>query len=161
MLSSRDTVTLTGLWARLHCHLISRYSFHFGLGAISWSSKKQIIITLSSTEVEYMAKTYAAKEGIWLKTFVKEMNGKAIRPLTIMGDNQGAIALAKDNRFHARTKHIDLQYHFIREAVKKGKVKMEYIPTKDNVANIFMKALPKPKFKQFVGMLGLAIMKES
>ena len=129
-------------------HLISRYLFHFGLGVISWSSKKQNIITLSSTEAEYVAKTHAAKEGIWLKTFVKEMNGKMISPLTIMGDNQGV-------------KHINLRYHFIREAAEDGKVKMEYIPTEDNVADIFMKALPKPKFRQFVGMLGLAIMKES
>ena len=69
--------------------------------------------------------------------------------------------LAKDNKFYARAKHINLQYHFIREAVEDGKVKMDYIPTKDNVADIFMKALTKPKFKQFVGMLGLAMMKES
>ena len=148
-------------WAsQPHHHSISGYLFHFGLGAISWSSRKQNIITLSSTEAEYVAKTHAAKEGIWLKTFVKGMNSKAIGPLTIMGNNQGAIALAKDDKFYARTKHINLRYHFIREVVEEGKVKMEYILTKDNVTNIFTKALPKPKFKQFVGMLGLAIMKE-
>ena len=135
-------------WAsQPHQHSISRYSFHFGLGAISWSSKRQNIITLSSTEAEYVAKTHAAKEGIWLKTFAKEMDSKMIRLLTIMGDNQGAIALAKDNKFHARTKHINLQHHFIREAVKDGKVKMEYILIEDNVTDIFTKAFPKPKFK--------------
>ena len=142
-------------WAsQLHCHSITRYLFHFGLGVISWSSKKQNIITLSSTEVEYIAKTHAAKEETWLETLVKEMNSKAIGPLTIMGNNQSAIALAKDDKFYARTKHINLQYHFIREVVEEGKVKMEYILTKDNVTNIFTKALPKPEFKQFVGMLG-------
>jgi hypothetical protein len=72
-----------------------------------------------------------------------------------MGDNQGAIALAKDNKFHARTKHIDLRYHFIREAVDDGKITMKYVPTADNVADIFTKALGKPKFKQFVGLLGM------
>ena len=55
-------------------------------------------------------------------------------------------------------KHIDLRYHFIREAVEDGKVKMEYIPTADNVADIFTKALPKPRFQQFVALLGLAMM---
>ena len=63
-----------------------------------------------------------------------------------MGDNQGAIALVKD-KFHARTKHIDLQYHFICEAVNEGKIAMKYIPMTDNVANIFTKPLGKPKFQ--------------
>ena len=72
-----------------------------------------------------------------------------------MGDNKGAITLAKDNKFHARTKHIDLRYHFIREAVEDGKIAMKYIPTEDNVADIFTKALGKPKFQQFVKLLGL------
>jgi hypothetical protein len=73
-----------------------------------------------------------------------------------MGDNQGAIALAKDNKFHSRTKHIDLWYHFIREAVDNGKIVMKYIPTTDNVADIFTKALAKPKFKHFAELLGLS-----
>ena len=70
------------------------------------------------------------------------------------------IALVKDNKFHARTKHIDLHYHFVCEAVEDGKIKMEYIPTSENVMDIFTKAPPKLKFLEFVGMLGLAIMKE-
>jgi hypothetical protein len=69
-----------------------------------------------------------------------------IRSLTIMADNQRAIALAKDNKFHTITKHINLQYHFICEAVESKKVVMKYIPTSENVANIFIKPLPKPKF---------------
>ena len=77
-----------------------------------------------------------------------------------MADNQGAIALAKDNKFHSRTKHIDLRYHFIREAVEARKIKMKYIPTSENVADIFTKPLARPKFVEFVGMLGLATMKE-
>jgi hypothetical protein len=77
-----------------------------------------------------------------------------------MADNQGAISLTKDNKFHARTKHINLHYHFVCETVKGGWIKMEYIPTSENVADIFTKALLKPKFTQFVGMLGLAMMKE-
>jgi hypothetical protein len=72
-----------------------------------------------------------------------------------MGDNQGAITLAKDNKFHSWTKHIDLRYHFICEAVEDGKVEMKYIPTVENVSNIFTKALAKPKFMQFAGMLVL------
>ena len=110
--------------------------------------------------MEYVVETHAAKKGIWLKTFIKEVVGGDTEPITIMGDNQGAIALSKDNKFHAQTKHIDLRYYFICEAVEKKQVVMKYIPTADNVADIFMKALAKPKYTHFVKLLGLAIMKE-
>ena len=96
-------------WAsQPHRHSISGYCFHYGIGSVSWSSKKQSIVTLSSTESEYVAETHAAKEGIWLGSFVNEITGRDNRPLMIKADNQGAIALAKDNKFHSRTKHIDL-----------------------------------------------------
>ena len=128
-------------WAsQPHCHSISGFSFHYGQGSILWSSKKQGLITLSSTEAEYVAETHASKEGIWLKTFVREITGSPINPVTIKANNQGAIALAKDDKFYARTKHIDLCYHFVREAVEQGKIKMEYIPTSENIVDIFMKA---------------------
>ena len=96
-------------WAsQKHRHLISSFSFHFSVGVISWSSKKQGVVSLSSTEVEYVTQMHAAKEGIWLRSFMKEIQGGEEKPLTISCKNQGAIALAKDNKFHARTKHIDL-----------------------------------------------------
>ena len=97
-------------WAgQKHRHSISGYSYHFGCGAVSWSSKKQLIIALSSTEAEYIAQTHAAKEAFWLRAFVDEIRGPLGLPMSINCDNQGAIALAKDNKFHSRTKHIDLQ----------------------------------------------------
>ena len=70
-------------------------------------------------------------------------------------DNQGAIALAKDNKYHSRTKHIDLWYHFIREAVENGKFLVTYIPTDENLSDIFTKALARLKFEVFVAKLGL------
>jgi len=143
-------------WAgQTHRHSISGYSFHMGVGAVTWSSKKQYIIALSSTEAEYIAQTHAAKELLWLRTFIGEINEKFGNPITLNCDNQGAIALAKDNKFHARTKHIDIRYHFIRESVECGKININYIPTEDNVADIFTKPLAKAKFRQFVVMLGL------
>ena len=103
-------------WAsQPHWHSISDFLFHYGQGSISWSSKKQGSITPSSTEVEYVAETHASKEGIWLKTFMKEITGSPVNPVIIKANNQGA---TKDNKFHARTKHIDLCYHFVREAVE-------------------------------------------
>jgi hypothetical protein len=143
-------------WAsQKHRHSISGYSFHFGMGAVTWSSKKQNIIALLSMEAEYIAQTHAAKKAIWLRSFISEVQGTGEKKLTISCDNQGAIALSKDNKFHSRTKHIDLHYHFICEAVEDGKIKVNYIPTDDNVSDIFTKPLPKPKFQRFVELLGL------
>ena len=75
--------------------------------------------------------------------------------MNINCDNQGVIALAKDNQYHARTKHIDLWYHFIREAVEDGKISVSYIHTDKNLSDIFTKALARPKFEGFVAKLGL------
>ena len=93
-----------------------------GARAISWSSKKQHIVVLSSTEAEYITQTHAAKEALWLHSFLQELRSTPDDPLILNCDNQGAIALAKDNKFHAHTKHIDVRYHFIREVVEDGKV---------------------------------------
>ena len=114
-----------------------------GNGAVSWSSKKQYITALSSTEVEYIVLTHAAKEALWLHTFLSELRGAPNGPMTINCDNQGAIALSKDNKFHAITKHIDICYHFIRECVADSKVLVKYILSKDNVLDVFTKAFPK------------------
>ena len=124
-------------WAgQKHCHSILGYSYHFGIGAVTWSSKKQHIIALSITEAEYIAQTHTAKEGIWLQTFVAKILGGEPKVIKINCDNQGAISLAKDNKFHSRTKHIDLHYQFIWEAVDNNKINLAYIPTDDNVSDI-------------------------
>ena len=78
-----------------------------GAGAITWSSKKQYIVALLSTEAEYVAQTHAVKEAMYLRAFVQEIHGLD-KLIAINCDNQGAIALSKDNKFHARTKHIDI-----------------------------------------------------
>ena len=74
----------------------------------------------------------------YLTTFLREIQGLSTGPLNINCDNQGAIALAKDNKFHACTKHIDICYHFIRKAVEDRKISVKYIPTDDNTADIFL-----------------------
>ena len=148
-------------WAsQKHQHLILGYVFHFGQGAISWSLKKQYIIMLSSTEAEYIAQMHAKKEGLWLWGFMSEIWEMQWDPIIVNCNNQGAIALSKDNKFHACTKHIDLWYHFIREAVKDNKITVNYILTDENVSDIFTKALLRLKFVCFVEMLGLKELKK-
>jgi hypothetical protein len=114
-------------------HSISGYAFIYGCGAITWSSKKQSVIATSSTEAEYLAGTHATKEAIWLQSFMGELEGTDPLQMRMRSDNQSAISLAHDNKFHARTKHIRIPYHFIRHA----------ITSKDTVSNSCM--YPQPK----------------
>ena len=128
--------------------------FHMGTGAVTWSLKKQYIIVLSSTEVEYITQTHAVKEVMYLCTFVWEIHG--LDKLVMLNcDNQGAIALLKDNKFHMQTKHLDICYHFIQEAVKNGKIMVIYVPTDENPADIFTNPLTKARFHCFVELLRL------
>jgi hypothetical protein len=143
-------------WAsHYHCHSISGYSFHMGQGAMMWSSKKQPIVMWSSTEAEYVALTHASKEALWLRLFLKEIRGEDPGAIDLLCDNQGAIAISKDNKFHVRMKHIDVCYHFIRENVANGNIWLEYVPTAKNVADLFTKAMPTSKLRYFAHKLGL------
>jgi hypothetical protein len=102
-------------WAsQIHCHSISGFAFFIGKGVISWSSKKQPIITLSSTEAEYVALTHASKDIIWIQKLLTDFASifPYSLPTILNCDNQGAIRLSKDSTFHGRTKHIDVHFHF-------------------------------------------------
>ena len=135
----------------------SGYLFHMGSGAISWSSKRQSTVALSSCEAEYIAETQAAKEAIWLRRLLQEMLlQENPSPTTIFADNQGAIALAKNPQFHARTKHIDTNVHFVREKQAEGVITLEYIPTEQQLADGLTKPLPREPFQRFRSSLGLA-----
>ena len=137
-------------------HPIAGYVYLIG-GAISWSSKRQDLVCLSTTEAEYVALSHAVKEAIWLRNLLNELFPlKVPPPITVHRDNQGAIALSKDDRFHARTKHIDIRFHFVREAVENGQVHVVYCATDDMVADTLTKALPGPKAHQFAAAMGLA-----
>jgi hypothetical protein len=106
-------------------HSTGAYIFLAGQSPVSWSSKKQATVALSSTEAEYMALTQATKEAIWLRFLLSEIldrQYKKLPSITIFADNQGCIALAHNPEYHARTKHIDIQHHFVREKVDGGEV---------------------------------------
>ena len=131
------------------------YVFVFGRGAVSWASKRQPTVALSTTEAEYMALSAAVKEGMWLRRLIEELGMEKDGPLQINVDNQSCIALAKNPEYHARTKHIDVQHHFSREKVEEGVVELSYCSTNKMVADVLTKALPKEKHVWCATKMGL------
>jgi hypothetical protein len=134
---------------------VSGYAFSLGTGAVSWKSKKQDIVTTSSTEAEYVAMSAATKEALWLRGLLHEIGFMQDHPSVVAGDNVGALTLAEDQINHARTKHIDVRFHFVRERVLFGDIVFKYVQSHDNVADIFTKALPYPAFSLLRKRLGV------
>ncbi|XP_073099673.1 uncharacterized protein [Elaeis guineensis] len=129
----------------------SGYIFTLGGGPINWKAMLQDIVALSTTEVEYIAVVEAAKEAVWLKGLVKELNidSKSFR---LYCDSQSAICLAKDPVYHARTKHINVRYHKLRKFIANGYIQLVKISTQDNVTNMMTKPLSGVKFKHYLDL---------
>lgn len=112
---------------------------------ISWASELQRCTAQSTAESEYIA---ASNEIIWLRRLIRSLDMTVLNELPILYmDNQSAIRLTKNEEFHKRTKHIDTRYHYIREKYKQNKFCIESIGTEYQLADIFTKALPKPRFE--------------
>ncbi|KAK9211123.1 hypothetical protein WN943_000497 [Citrus x changshan-huyou] len=111
------------------------YVFTLGGGPVSWRSILQSTIALSTTEAKYMAATEAVKEVIWLKGLLGDL-GVIQENITVFCDNQSAIFLGKNQTYHARTKHIDVKYHYVREIIESGVVLLRKIDTKDNPSDM-------------------------
>ncbi|KAE8995982.1 hypothetical protein PR002_g19461 [Phytophthora rubi] len=112
-----------------------------GNAPVVFKSKFQRTVALSSAEAEYMALSLCVQEVLWTRAMLTDMGTLQRNATTIWEDNQGAIALAQNAGYHARTKHVDIRHHFIRENVKRGTVKVEYVDTKNQLADILTKAL--------------------
>jgi len=129
-------------------------------GPVCWLSKVQRSVATSSTESEYIAQATNAKTTQWLAQVLKDIgcpeligaNGKTVQ---MRADNQGAIALANNPHLHERSRHIDISYHYVRDLVQNGKVKIDYIPTADMIADGFTKPLERTAFEKFKGRLGM------
>jgi len=111
-------------------------------GAVSWKTKKQPSVALSSVEAEYMAMCQAAKEAVWLTGPPEDLVLDLRSPLIVFGDNHGALALPQNPVFYPRSKHITIQYHVTRELVQRGQLIVKYIPTKAMVADALSKSRP-------------------
>jgi hypothetical protein len=131
------------------------YVVKIGSGAISWKSKLQTIVTLSTTEAEYISAVNAGQEILWLRNIFQELGYTIKGPSTLFIDNQSAIAVAKNPEHHGRLKHLDLKYYWLREEVNSGKIAVQYCPTKLMPADQLTKSLPKSYMGEALKMLGL------
>jgi hypothetical protein len=126
-----------------------------GGGAISWSSCKQAVVTTSSTEAEYIAMGLAAKEAVWMRRLVQDLCFEMAGPMRIYANNQSSMLLAASEKLSAHTKHLDVQYHFIRKLIQKGICQFQWVHTKSNVADVLTKPLGPALFETMPPKLGM------
>ena len=135
----------------------STSGYYFSLNengpAVSWKSKKQPTVALSSCEAEYMALTLCTQETMFLSMLAKDFDLRSDKPITIFGDNQGSIALVKNPINHNKSKHIDIKYHFIRDAYNDKIIDVVYTPTETNIADLMTKPMTKVKLQNFQTLL--------
>ena len=132
------------------------YLFTLCGNCVSWKSQLQSVVALSSTEVEYIAATEAAKEAMWLKGLLLEL-GLIQKEVVLYTDSQSAIHLCKNPVFHERSKHIQVKYHFIRDMIAQGFFRIEKVPTDLNPSDMGTKILPVSKFNVCKNLLNIGI----
>jgi hypothetical protein len=134
---------------------ISGYVSIFAGGATTWSSKKQATVALSTMEAEYIALSHAARENLWLRSLFTELSLPPSKPFPIFCDNRGAIDFTFNAGYHARSKHIDMRHHFIRDLVTSHEVSVHHCASEDNLADIFTKPLTRTQHEEQVRKLGM------
>lgn len=133
----------------------SGYAFKYSDGIISWTSERQKSVSISTMEAEYIAASEATRELVWLNRLFGEILAKNVNESILFMDNQSAIRLIKNPEFHKRSKHIDVRYHFIREKYEQNEFVLEYISSKEMIADIFTKAVPKEQFIYLRALTGI------
>eukprot|EP00253_Pinus_taeda_P035853 PITA_35853 len=133
----------------------SGYVFHMGSGAISWASKKQPIVALSTAKAEYVAATATTCQAVWMRRTLRSLCEEQAKGTMIFCDNSSAIALSNNSLFHKRTKHIDTRSHFIRELVNNGEIVLQHCRTQEQVADILTKPLDQKSFESLRKCLGM------
>ena len=133
----------------------SGYVFKVANSTVSWCSKKQVTVAKSTREAKYVALIQATQEAIYLRKLLANLGCKADVPTVLKEDNQGAIELSRNPRFHNRTKHIDVAFHFIRERIASNEVKVVYCPSNDMLADIMTKGLARDPFQKLRNLLNI------
>jgi hypothetical protein len=130
--------------------------FFLGQSPISWISQKQRVVALSSCENEYIVAATAACQSIWLKRLLSDLRNAAAETIDLKVDNKSTLALIKNPVFHDRSKHIQTRYHFIRKAAENGDVKLDYICTGGQLADVLTKPFPRDRFQMVRTQIGMS-----
>jgi len=133
----------------------SSFVFIMGSGAISWISKKQHVVSLSTTEAEYIAAALCACHCVWLRRILEQLGAAERESSEIHCDNNSIIQLSKNSVFHGRCKHIGVRFHFLKDLVNDGIVKLKFCSSEEQIADIMTKPLKLEKFVKFRRMLGV------
>ena len=129
--------------------------FNMGSGVISWFSRKQSCVALSTSEAEYVAASSTICEVVWLRKLLSDLFDLQLDATCIYCNNQSCVKLSKNSVFHDKSKHIEIKYHYIRDMVQRGAVKLQYVVTNEQIANVLTKPLAKVKFEYFREKLGV------
>lgn len=135
----------------------SGYVFLMSGGAVAWSSRKQPIVTLSTTEAEYVAAATCACQAIWMKRILKEIGHEQDEEMVLFCDNTSTIKLSKNVVMHGKSKHIRVRYHFLRELANEGVVKLVYCSTEEQLTDIMTKPLKMASFQRIREAFGIKI----
>eukprot|EP00253_Pinus_taeda_P015531 PITA_15531 len=130
-------------------------AFYLGGCLVSWLSKKKSSISLSIAEAKYVAATTCCTQVLWMKQTLQDLQVKFDEPIPIFCDNTSAISISKNHVMHSKMKHILIKYHFVREKVAKKNIKLKYVDTKEQIADIFTKPLPREAFEYLRQKLGI------
>jgi hypothetical protein len=133
----------------------TEYTFILSGGSIAWATRKQRTVALSSTEAEYMALTECSRQAEWTISLLQQLFFEIDLPIDIYSDSLGARSIASNNVYHKRTKHINIKHHYIREKIADGTVNVEQISSKNNLADVFTKPLPRDQHNNLTQKLGL------
>ena len=124
-------------------------------GAVSWSSKKQPVVTLSTTEAEFVAATSCACQGVWMRRVLEKLGNSQGKCTAVLCDNSSTIKLSKNPVMHRRSKHIDVRFHFLRDLTRDGVVELKHCGTQEQIADIMTKPLKLDVFLKLRKSLGV------
>ena len=131
----------------------SKCCFNLGSVVISWCSRKQTSVALSSAETEYIAACMAAREAVWLRKLLVGLSGHMLEPTVIHCDNQNCVQMSLNLVHHDQTKHVEMRYHYVQDMVQRHAVELQFVPTDEQVADVLTKLLVRGKFEGFQKML--------
>lgn len=134
------------------------YVFMIGCAAVSWCSRKQPVVTLSTTEAEFIAACAGGCQAVWLRRITAAMGETQNEATVIYCDNSSTIKLSKNPILHGRSKHIDIRFHFLRDLCKEKTIDLRYCSTDDQVADVMTKPLKVDSFNKLKRLLGMTVL---